>query len=350
MEVSFSDANLTTRVRAVRNICLVALLFVLPITASAQQRRQDDRRSHDRQSSQSDSGRRTDERRADQGRSDQRRSDHKQSDHRQSDREPSEQRQSDPRSWSLPSIGLPPASPTQVPWWERRQVPAWEQKQVPAWERPQVPAWETKNPARTLLNQARDERRLAKAPRPNQHRPPVVYVLPPYRYFDPGTTLSYGVASSTAYITPPPPQVIATQPAAPLVDTGFLRLEVEPRVDLQVFVDGLYLGTIADLGEELELRLGVRRIELRAPGHRTLVFETEIVSDRTIVYRGTLEPIASAPRAPAAPISSATPASPVSPANNKIFLIPGCYLGNVLPTAAMMRPGCDLNKLTTISR
>ena len=39
MEVSFSDANLTTRVRAVRYICLVAVLLALPVTASAQQRR-----------------------------------------------------------------------------------------------------------------------------------------------------------------------------------------------------------------------------------------------------------------------------------------------------------------------
>ncbi len=271
MEVSFSDANLTTRVRAVRNICLVALLFVLPIAASAQQRRQDDRRSNDRQSE----GRKTDHRR-DQGRS--------------------EQRSSDPRSWSLPSIGLPPAPTAATPWWEQRQVPSWERPQVPAWERPQVPAWQTKNPARTLLNQARDERRLAKTPRPTHYRPPVVYVLPPYRYFESGTTLGYGVGSSATYVTPPPPQA-APQP--PVVETGFLRLEVEPRVDLQVFVDGLFIGTIADIGDELELRLGVRRIELRAPGHRSLIFDTEIVSDRTIVYRGALDRIA--PASPASP-------------------------------------------------
>ena len=229
-------------------------------------------------------------------------------------------------------------------------MPAWERQQVPAWERPQVPAWETKNPARTLLNQARDERRLARTPRPIHNRPAVIYVLPPYRYFDSGTTLSYGVSSSSGYITPPPPQAVVTQPPAPVVETGFLRLEVEPRVDLQVFVDGLFIGTVADLGEEIELRLGVRRIELRAPGHRTLIFDTEIVDDRTIVYRGALEPIAPAPPAPRAPDEPRAPPSPGSPASNRIYLIPGCYLGNVLPTAAMMRPGCDISKLTTISR
>ena len=225
---------------------------------------------------------------------------------------------------------------------------------MPAWERPQVPAWQTKNPARTLLNQAHDQRRLAKTPRPYHYRPPVYYPLPPYRYFPLWTTLGYGVASSTTYDTPPPPQAPSTE--QPPADTGFLRLEVEPRLDLQVFVDGLYIGTMSDLGDELELRLGVHRIELRAPGHRTLVFDTEIVPDRTVVYRGALEPITTAPRtpdaprAPASPASPASPGSPASPSSNPIYLIPGCYLGNVLPTTAMLRPGCDMSKLTTISR
>ena len=32
-----------------------------------------------------------------------------------------------------------------------------------------------------------------------------------------------------------------------------------------------------------------------------------------------------------------------------MYLIPGCYMGNVQPTAAMLRPGCDISKLTTIT-
>ena len=95
---------------------------------------------------------------------------------------------------------------------------------------------------------------------------------------------------TTAEVTPPPPEP----------ETGFLRLEVEPRHILQVFVDGLYLGTIADLGDDIELRLGARRIELRAPGYRTLVFDTRIEFDRTVVYRGALEPIEEPPVAPRA--------------------------------------------------
>ena len=79
-----------------------------------------------------------------------------------------------------------------MPWWEQRRVPSWEQKQTPAWERPQVPAWEM-NKARTMLDEERDARRLAKTPRPRHKRPAVVYVLPPYRYFPP----SYGYGFSS---------------------------------------------------------------------------------------------------------------------------------------------------------
>ena len=152
---------------------------------------------------------------------------------------------------------------------------------------------------------------------------------------------------------PPPPATVVTEAPPPDVETGFLRLEVEPRQLLQIFVDGLYVGTPADLGDEIELRLGARRIELRAPGYRTLVFDTQIVPDRTIVYRGALEPMANAP-APGTPAPTPkapeAPQAPKAPASGgPIYMLPGCYIGNVMPTAAMLRPGCDISKLSTIS-
>ncbi len=153
------------------------------------------------------------------------------------------------------------------------------------------------NKARVMLDQERDARRLAKTPRPDHHRPKSVYVLPPYGYFPTyGFGYGYGVTTAGAYVTPPPPEVVTQYPPSePLPETGFLRLEVEPRHLLQIFIDGLYIGTPADIGDEIELRLGARRIELRAPGYRTLVFDTQIVFDRTIVYRGALDPILNAP-------------------------------------------------------
>jgi len=192
-------------------------------------------------------------------------------------------------------------------------------------------------------------RSLAKHPRPVHpiHRPslpPLIYVLPPYRYFPAYTTYGYGVTPEypVSEAPPPPPQ----EP-----ETGFLRLEIEPQHTVQVFVDGLYMGTLGDIGIELELRLGPRRIELRAPGYRTLVFDTQIVWDRTVIYRGSLERIEEAPAAPApqAPKAPQAPEAPKVPGSRTMYLIPGCYIGNVQPTAGMLRPGCDMSKLTTMT-
>ncbi|HEX6162682.1 MAG TPA: hypothetical protein VFZ31_04925 [Vicinamibacterales bacterium] len=233
-----------------------------------------------------------------------------------------------------------------LPWWEQQQTPWWEQRQVPAWERPTQQQWEQQlvNPSRAAQELNRKAREAARVQR-RHAQPTVVYALPPYRYFNPFTTYSYGVESTT-YITPAPPNVVASPPV-PDVDTGFLRLEVEPRQLLQVFVDGLYIGTPADLGDEFELRLGARRIELRAPGYRTLVFDTQIVPDRTIVYRGQLEPVATAAPSTPAPQAPKAPEAPMPASARTIYLIPGCYIGNVAPTTDMVRPGCDLSKVIT---
>jgi hypothetical protein len=276
------------------------------------------------------------------------------SDNRQSDQQRShQQRPAQLPTTGLSHLGLQPAQLPNQPWWERRQTPSWEQRQIPSWEQRQIPAWEQKNPARVMLDQERDARRLAKTPRPAHYpkhfRPPVYYPLPPYGYYLPsygyGFGYGYGASSSSTYVTPS--YEAPAPPAEPLIETGFLKLEVEPRQTLQIFVDGLYLGTLSDIGDEIELRLGARRIELRAPGYRTLIFDTEIVPDRTIIYRGALEPIAVAPVAPVAP---ASPVAPDAPAGSRvIYVIPGCYMGNVSPKDIPMRPGCDISKLTTIS-
>lgn len=308
-----------------RYLCLLAVLSLLPVTATAQQHR----------------------------RSEQRRSDHQQ----QRDHSTQQQR---PTSFLSP-IGLPPAPQTALPSWERQQTPWWERQGPPSWERQQPTPSQTLNPARTILNQrsfnpARDilnERGVGITGSSGKgHRgrrtapPPVVYVLPPYRFFPSASIYGYEVNSgygAPGYVAP---QVVSTPaPPPPEITTGFLKLEVEPRNSLQVFVDGYYLGTLADLGDEIELRLGARRIELRAPGYRTLVFDTEIVADRTVVYRGALEAMAGAPATPVSPIA-VKPAAPTG--SRTIYVVPGCYMGNIAPTASDMRPGCDIKKLSKI--
>ena len=248
----------------------------------------------------------------------------------------------------LGPLGLPPVRQQPLPWWEQRQLPWWEQPRTSSGQRQSQAEWEQQlvNPSRAAIEANRKLREAQRVQR-RHAQPTVVFALPPYRYFYPNTTYGYGVESTT-YITPAPPNVVTSAPA-PEVTTGFLRLEVEPRELLQVFIDGLYVGTPADLGEEVELRLGARRIELRAPGYRTLTFDTEIVPDRTIVYRGQLEPTTMTAPAPPAPRAPQAPQAPeMAPATARtIYLIPGCYIGNVAPTADMVRPGCDISKVIT---
>jgi hypothetical protein len=336
MVLSFSDANLTTRVSAVRYICLVAVLLALPLTAGAQQRRAADRgpgqnRSEQRQSTERQSGER---------RSNDRRSDDRQSDGRRSDARGS---------------AHPPANASTLPWWERRQTPWWEQKQTPWWEQRQttrtptfelnrIPGYAQGNVAGALLDQQRYGRQGNNPRRSRHYQPTAIYVLPAYPYFQ------GSIASTTATdVTPAAPAVTVhggVEP--PLPPMGALRLEVEPKESLQIYVDGVYLGTPADLGDEIELAPGTRRIELRARGYRSLTFSAEILDGRSISYRGSLDAIAepATPAAPAAPVKAA-PAAPVG--SRTMYMIPGCYLGNVSPKNVTLPAGCDISKLTTIS-
>jgi hypothetical protein len=133
---------------------------------------------------------------------------------------------------------------------------------------------------------------------------------------------------------------------------GRLRLEVHPAGALQLYVDGEYVGTADDHGGELEMEAGSRRIEIRAPGFETLVFDAKIIGGRTITYRGSLQPLAPAnQRDSAMPpdiAPSATPPEATAPARKQTFyFIPGCYIGNVAPQEVPLPPGCDLSRLIT---
>ncbi|HUQ86161.1 MAG TPA: hypothetical protein VM096_01300 [Vicinamibacterales bacterium] len=334
-----------------RYICLLAVLFALPQTVPAQVAMRDGANSGPRPTSPAPADGASDER--SRGRGSNRGSDNRQSDQHRGRQEPRPEQRP---TTGLGPLGLQPAQQPTLPWWERKPLPSWEQRPLPSWEQQQVPVWQQKNPARVMLDQQRDARRLAKTPRPNYYRPPVYYVLPPYRYFETNTTLSYGV--NAPYVTAPPPAEAPTSAPEPVIETGFLKLEVEPRQTLQIFIDGLYVGTLPDIGDELELRLGARRIELRAAGYRTLIFDTQIVPDRTIIYRGALDPISNAPArtipTPSSPTPGAqAPSAPKAPdapqAPRVIYVIAGCYMGNVSPKEVKLPAGCDINKLTTIS-
>jgi hypothetical protein len=314
----------------VRYICLAAILVALPLTASAQQHQP-------RQSG-----------------SENRRSDDTRSDSR---REARTEGRNDPRAEDR----RPPANTSAQPWWEHQLKPAWEQKQKPAWEQPQKPAWEQprtpawevkqtpaweKTGSRPMFDQQRGQSTIVNQRRARQYSPTVVYVVPRYGYF------SNSIPTTTQFMaTPPPPTqpVSFDPPPPPAVPMGALRIEVEPKESLQIYVDGVYLGTPADLGDELELTPGTRRIELRAREHHSLVFNAEIVDGRSITYRGSLEPAPQAPQVPKAPQAPEAVAPAVIAARATMYMIPGCYLGNVSPKSVALPAGCDISKLKTIS-
>jgi hypothetical protein len=251
----------------------------------------------------------------------------------------------------LSPLGLPPAQQNRVPAWEQKQTPWWERQGPPKWEQPKVPAWQTMNPARALLDEQKEARQRAANHRPPRHRNNgYLYVVPAYRYFPYSYFPSYGLPTVVeSYETPAPPAETVTYPtepppppSPPPPPIGVLRLEVEPRDLIQIFVDGVYIGTPDDVGDDLGLAPGVRHIELRARGFKTLSFDADIVQDRSITYRGQLE------RDPDAPPPPVLVIKPPATGSRTMYVIPGCYLGNVAPTPASLRAGCDLSKLTTI--
>lgn len=159
-------------------------------------------------------------------------------------------------------------------------------------------------------------------------RSPVVYVQVPY--------LSAPSAQfETAAALPP---TSSESPAAePPVLTGHLRLELPPARDVQVFVDGEFVGML-DAAGDLELAPGTRRIEIRAEGYDTLMFDARIAAGRAITYRGALVP---------QPTTRTPALSAPARQDHTFYFIPGCYLGNVPPEQVRLPARCDLKLMIT---
>ena len=139
----------------------------------------------------------------------------------------------------------------------------------------------------------------------------------------------FGPAAEESYAPPPP-----TREPERIVTTGLLRLEITPATGLDYYVDGLFIGNSSTLGTQFQLNAGPRRIEVRATGYKSLVFDTRIVAGGETVFRAALEPLVQ-------------PLPPRATGNPVMYIIPGCYMGNTRPTATDLRPGCDINKLIT---
>lgn len=132
--------------------------------------------------------------------------------------------------------------------------------------------------------------------------------------------------------------VYAPRESAPEpMPNGYLHLDLRPGT-AQVYLDGLYLGTVDDFRRLIPgraLEAGAHRLELRASGFETASFDVLIQPGETTTYRADLQPSATRQPAPAGPPKT-------------FYVIPGCYAGDKPPAARSLRKGCDVAKVRVI--
>jgi hypothetical protein len=129
-----------------------------------------------------------------------------------------------------------------------------------------------------------------------------------------------------------------TYPVHPPRATGRLRVDLQSGIDPQIYIDGYYVGLLSDAsGGELTLDAGTHALELREEGYEPVYADIVVPQDAFVTYRAELKwiaptslPVAEAPRAPSPP-----------PAPTTIYVIPGCYVGNVPPRDALLPSGCN---------
>jgi hypothetical protein len=138
-----------------------------------------------------------------------------------------------------------------------------------------------------------------------------------------------------------PATAVPAPPAPPPQEkhaTGRLRLDLQSGVDPQLYVDGYYVGTLSDVSGELTLDVGTHTLELREDEYESLRVDVQISAGGSITYRGELTPVGAADL-PVRGADLTRPRLEVPPTT--IYVIPGCYVGNVPPKEAGLPPGCD---------
>jgi hypothetical protein len=157
----------------------------------------------------------------------------------------------------------------------------------------------------------------------------------------------YGYAGGSGYLADPFGYIGQPDSSSPAVDRymregenqeGYLRLEVQPE-SAQVFVDGLYAGTVADFRRSGggALDSGPHRIEFRAEGYDSQSVELRIRANDVLSYRGTLTRRDERPelRAAAGPPKT-------------FYVIPRCYAGTSRPRADQLPVGCNVKDVREV--
>ena len=74
-------------------------------------------------------------------------------------------------------------------------------------------------------------------------------------------------------------------------NTGGVSFDITPG-DAEVIVDGNPVGTVDEFtptSQPLGMSAGRHRVEVRAPGYKTITFDVNIVAGQVIPYQGNLE-------------------------------------------------------------
>lgn len=143
-----------------------------------------------------------------------------------------------------------------------------------------------------------------------------------------------------------PAPVVTPAPTVPPAD-GRVVIEAQPDA-AQIYVDGYYVGMAADYPDGLPLAAGPHALDVRAVGFDSQSTSIQIPAGRSITYRAVLTRRATAASSALPPTPDAPAAAAGPPSSATFYLIRGCYLGNVVPSEAILPAGCDPAKAVTV--
>jgi len=169
--------------------------------------------------------------------------------------------------------------------------------------------------------------------------PPTVIYLGPVYPWDASVTTTARQSETGAGAVKPAPLV---QPPAP---TGRVWLDLDAPPSTQVLVDGYYVGTLDTVGRVLDVEPGPHQIRLRADGFHPLVVDVRVVAEQFLTYREMLKPVDADTDGARGRTSVAPPRAPAT-----LYVIPGCYAGNLPPEELTLPQGCDRALMTTLTR
>jgi hypothetical protein len=127
---------------------------------------------------------------------------------------------------------------------------------------------------------------------------------------------------------------------APVPPPGYLVFRVQP-ASAEVYVDGYYIGTVADLAAGRALPEGPYRLELRASGFDTVTTDVRILAGETITFNRFLT---RTPVAPPPTVARVVPPAPAKP----FYVIRGCYAGSTHPKDVKLPAGCDVKNVRVV--